>query len=195
MKLEQEVVIPALVTARLTLRAFQLHEVGRLHAMVSRRAVIRYLPRPEPWPAATVERWVQRHWEHWATYGFGWWAVEARPTGALMGWCGLNRLDTGEVEVLYLLDQPYWGQGYASEGARASVAYGLERAGVGEIIGLAHAENGASRRVLVKAGLAEIGPARYSGMELVKYATWVKSGPEAGVKDKGWGLSTSCGPT
>lgn len=166
-----EVVIPTLVTARLTLRAFRLHEIDQLHAMVSQRAVIRYLPRTEPWPREVAERWVQQHWAHWASYGFGWWAVEARATGALMGWCGLSRLDTDEVEVLYLLDQPYWGQGYASEGARASVAYGLQRVGASEIIGLAHAENGASRRVLVKAGLAELGPARYFGMELVKYAT------------------------
>jgi hypothetical protein len=46
-----------------------------------------------------------------------------------------------------------WGQGLATEGARAALAYGFEAVGLERIISTARADNAASRRVMDKCGL------------------------------------------
>lgn len=87
----------------------------------------------------------------------GLWATIHRPTGAFVGRCGLLPWTIDgrqEVEVAYLLDRRYWGQGLATEVARALVRYGFEHLGLSRLICLIDRENRASRRVAEKAGLA-----------------------------------------
>jgi ribosomal-protein-alanine N-acetyltransferase len=90
---------------------------------------------------------------------------------ALYGWCGLGFLpETNEVEVAYLLGKPFWGRGYATEAARASVRYGFETIGVDEIVAIVHPENTASRRVIAKLGMSFTRHARYFGIDCERYA-------------------------
>ena len=68
-------------------------------------------------------------------YGFGVWLLVNRNTGELLGHCGLRKIDeTGEIEIMYLLDPEYWGNGYASEAAKASIQYAKEMMNVKRII-------------------------------------------------------------
>lgn len=161
----ENVVIPTIQTQRLTLRGFVPADIPALHAIVSDREVLRYFPRTEPWKREQVERWLHSQPAHWQSHGFGWYLVEQTATGQLMGWCGLRELeDTGEVEVLYLFDKPFWGQGYATEAARRCVADGFRRDGLKLIIGLTLLGNIASQRVLAKAGLVFVEQAPYFGV-------------------------------
>ena len=117
-----------------------------------------------------MEAWLSSCQRRWDEDGIGFWILEQKESGDPIGWCGLNKLkETDEVEVLYALDEPFWGQGYASEAAIFSVRYGLSVLGLEEIIGLVIAENIASARVLEKAGLTFIGKARYFDHDLLKY--------------------------
>ena len=165
--------IPVVQTARLTLRAFAADDLDPLCMICSDRDVIRYMIRTEPWPKEIVQRWIDRHHEHWQQYGFGWWAVALRTSGELIGWCGLNVLDgpdeSGETEVLYLFGKPFWGKGLATEAARRSVEYGFEDVGLDEIVGLALPGNRASQRVLEKSGLVFRNQAHYFGVDLLRY--------------------------
>ena len=68
---------------------------------------------------------------------------------------------TVEVEVGYRLCQTAWGQGFATEGARALVRYGLVELGLDRVVGLTHPDNEPSKRVLMKAGLQPAGMGRY----------------------------------
>lgn len=154
--------IPTIETQRLTLRGFVPADIPALHTIVSDREVLRYFPRTEPWERERVERWLNSQPVHWQSHGFGWYLVEQRTTAQLMGWCGLRELeDTQEVEVLYLFDKPFWGQGYATEAARRCVADGFRRYGLACIIGLTLPGNLASQRVLEKAGLLFANQAQY----------------------------------
>jgi ribosomal-protein-alanine N-acetyltransferase len=109
--------------------------------------------------------------EHWTEHGFGWFALEHRPGGQLIGWCGLRMLrETHEVEVLYLLDEPYWGRGLATEAAKRCVEDGFRVYHLDLIIGLTHPDNRASQRVLEKAGLSFTNRARYFGVDCLRYA-------------------------
>ncbi len=162
--------IPTLTTARLILRPFAAEDAGPLHRILAQDQILRYFPRPDPPDRARVERLIDGQLQHWEEHGLGWWAVELAGSGELLGWCGLQHLpETGEVEVGYLLSQRHWGQGLATEAARASLRWGFETHGLRSIVGIVHPENAASRRVLEKAGLVFINEAEYFGMAVCRY--------------------------
>jgi RimJ/RimL family protein N-acetyltransferase len=57
----------------------------------------------------------------WALRGYGMWAVEEIDSGRFIGSVGIFQpLDWPEPELAYSLDQPFWGQGFASEAAAAA---------------------------------------------------------------------------
>src|SRR5438552_3901183 len=58
------------------------------------------------------------------------------------------------VEIGWRLAAPYWGRGYATEGARAALAVGFETLGLGEIVSSTVPANLRSRRVMEKIGMA-----------------------------------------
>lgn len=164
--------IPKFETNRLLLREYLHTDLDFFLQMLQNREVIRYLIHTDPWPQDKVEVWLDSCQQRWDEDGFGYWILELKDSGHPIGWCGLNRLkDTGEVEVLYALDEPFWGQGLATEAASFSIRYGLTTLGLDEIIGLAIPENLASARVLEKSGLTFIGKARYFEHNVLKYYT------------------------
>ena len=75
--------------------------------------------------------------------------------------------EAGEVEVLYALRQAHWGQGIATEAARASARFGFEYANLTSLIALAVPENIASRRVMEHLGFQYEKDAHYFGLDLV----------------------------
>ena len=63
-------------------------------------------------------------------------------------------LPVGEtVEVGWRLARPAWGNGYAVEGALASLEFGFEHAGLAQIVSFTSVVNERSRRVMEKIGL------------------------------------------
>jgi ribosomal-protein-alanine N-acetyltransferase len=149
---------------------FRGDDVERLYGILSNSEVLRYVQSQEPWSLEDVERWVSSQREHWCEHGLGWFALEHRQESQLIGWCGMRLLaQTEEVEVLYLLDEAYWGQGLATEAASRCVEDGFRQHGLDLIIGLTYAENVASRRVLEKAGLLFSNEARYFDIDCLRY--------------------------
>lgn len=70
----------------------------------------------------------------------------------------INYYDLG-----YRFLSKYWGQGYATESARAAVKYGFLELGLSEIIGIADTENLGSIHVLEKVGLKKVNIFDYQG--------------------------------
>src|SRR5439155_27083720 len=96
-----------------------------------------------------VEAALARMMASWETEGFGMWVAERAGDGAFVGRVGICRLEqTREIEVGYTLHRAFWGVGYATEGARAALAYGFDTIGLDCIVGIAVVENLASRHVL-----------------------------------------------
>jgi len=92
-------------------------------------------------------------------HGFGLWAVEVPGVAAFAGFVGLSvprfaAHFTPCVEVGWRLAEEYWGRGYATEGARAALAFGFEELGLREIVSFTVPENLRSRRVMEKIGMA-----------------------------------------
>jgi ribosomal-protein-alanine N-acetyltransferase len=91
--------------------------------------------------------------------GFGLWALEVRKTGEFIGFTGLAPPEfeahfTPAVEVGWRLAASAWGKGYATEAARAAIAFGFERAGLEEIVSMTSAGNERSRAVMERLGMS-----------------------------------------
>lgn len=94
--------------------------------------------------------------------GLGRWAVHLLADDSFMGWCGLKyRPELDEVDLGYRYSRQYWGKGYATEAALASLDYGFRVARLDRIVGRALPENIGSIKVLEKCGM------RYIGDEIV----------------------------
>jgi RimJ/RimL family protein N-acetyltransferase len=101
---------------------------------------------------------VDRIEAHFAEHGFGLWAVEIPGVTSFAGFVGLSTTPfdahfTPCVEIGWRLAAPYWGRGYATEAARAALAFGFEELELDEIVSFTVPENVRSRRVMEKIGM------------------------------------------
>ena len=146
----------ALDTARLHLRPFTLDDLDAHARLYADPEITRWLS-DGPWSGHVArersERAVRRFVSHWKACGYGVWAVEDRSTGRFLGQCGLNTLPGGEVEILWAIERDAWGQGLASEAARAALAYAFDVVGLERVIALARPKNAPSRRIMDKLGM------------------------------------------
>jgi RimJ/RimL family protein N-acetyltransferase len=164
-------VLPIITTPRLVLRAFTAEDVGALHRLLNEAGILRYFPTSDPPSRERVQGMISRLLAHWQERGYGLWAVQSLPGGQLMGRCGLQYVtEFDEVEVDFILGKAYWGQGFATEAARASLRFGFETLGLERVIGISHVENKASQRVLEKLGMARVEQRPLWGMECYVYA-------------------------
>lgn len=84
------------------------------------------------------------------------WAAIEKSSGTWIGWFALDRpsgLAADEVELGYRLVAAAWGNGYATEGARALLALAFDELGVRRVVAQTMFVNAASRQVLEKIGL------------------------------------------
>jgi len=95
---------------------------------------------------------------HFDKHGFGLWAVEIPGIAPFAGFVGLTtpRFEahfTPAIEIGWRLAAEHWGLGYATEGARAVLAFGFEVARLEEIVSITVPANTRSRRVMEKIGM------------------------------------------
>ncbi len=95
---------------------------------------------------------------HFEQHGFGLWAVELPGVAPFIGFIGLStpRFDapfTPCIEIGWRLAADFWNRGYATEGARAALAFGWNALKLNEIVSLTVPANQRSRRVMEKLGM------------------------------------------
>jgi RimJ/RimL family protein N-acetyltransferase len=154
------------------IRSFTMQDAQALHERVFGDAeAMKFIPRGASPSLDRTRASVERFMRHERENGFGLWAVELKETGELIGDCGLFLVQGvgPEIEVAYHFGKQWWNKGYATEAAIACLAYGFKECGLAEIIAICFPEHLASRRVMEKAGMKYLGPARYYDLDLVKY--------------------------
>jgi ribosomal-protein-alanine N-acetyltransferase len=154
-----------LTTPRLLLRPFSLDDAPAMHAVYSDPVVMRYVGNGPVTSLAATETMLRDYIDHQERRGFSFWAVVHRESGAVIGDAGLYGRD--EVELGYTLASAWWGQGYATEAARACLDAAFGAHGLPEVIALAEPGNPASGRVLEKVGMTPIGARLAYGREHV----------------------------
>jgi RimJ/RimL family protein N-acetyltransferase len=154
-------------TERLLLRPLARADVDEFVALHADPEVARFVRRFERPEAEDRLRLVEREW---AERGHGMLAVLDRLSGRFLGRVGLKywpQLD--ETEVGWVLRRDAWGQGYATEAARACLDWGFGNLAIPYLTAMIHPDNAASIRVARRLGLAVLShrrPARQPGRGL-----------------------------
>ena len=157
-----------LETERLTLRRLSLADLDNMARINSDPAVMRYIGDGSVWTRAQSEARIRRILKVYEIYpGLGLWIGEEKSTRRFVGAYALIYIPkTVEVEIGYRLFKSAWGHGFATEGARAMVRYGIIELGLDRVVGLTHPANEPSKHVLIKSGLQPRGLGRYYDKEL-----------------------------
>lgn len=108
---------------------------------------------------AAAEVTLDRINAHICEHGFGFWGAERKADGALVGMIGLSTVTAGAlpvgpaIEIGWRLIPDVWGQGLATEGARAALDWGLAHLDMAEIIAFTARTNLASQAVMRRIGM------------------------------------------
>jgi RimJ/RimL family protein N-acetyltransferase len=132
---------------------------------------------------------IDRIGAHWAEVGWGLWAVEIPDTVPFIGFVGLTRQDAvgrPVIEVGWRLARPFWGHGYATEGAERALQFGFEILRLDEIVSFTVPQNSRSRAVMERIGMhrdpaddfdhARVDPVRYP--HIVRHVLYRLTKPE-----------------
>ena len=147
---------PQLRTPRLLLRRWREDDRPAFAALNADREVMEHFARALDRDQS--DTLVDRIEAHLTTHGFGLWALEIPGHAAFIGFVGLTRVPfeahfTPAIEIGWRLARPHWGQGYATEAARAAVAYGFGELRLEEIVSFTTPGNVRSRAVMDRLGM------------------------------------------
>jgi RimJ/RimL family protein N-acetyltransferase len=166
---------PVLRTERLKLRPFQAGDADAQAAMMGDAEVMRHLGGH---PLAREDSWRKLLCGHalWSLLGFGYWAVERRADGAMIGQVGFADFQRdmapgigGLPEMGWLFAREAAGQGYATEAATAGLTWIDAALSPPETVAIIDADNAASIRVAEKCGFAERESALYRGESILLF--------------------------
>jgi RimJ/RimL family protein N-acetyltransferase len=125
-----------IATERLLLRRWEERDRPVFYAHCADPEVMRYFP--ATMTPTEVDETIDRQNGFHDEYGYCFWAVEERASGAMLGFCGLKPGAEGtplenEVEIGWRFGRRYWGQGFAREAALASLDWGFVNLGIDRI--------------------------------------------------------------
>ena len=145
-----------LVTPRLVLRQWKPQDLPEFAALNADLEVMRYFPsvldrQTSDALAAKAEALI-------AERGWGFWVAEDRASGQLAGMIGLH-IPAPElpfspcVEVGWRLARRFWGQGLATEGAKAALDFAWNVLRLDEVVSFTAVQNKPSQAVMQRLGM------------------------------------------
>lgn len=157
-------------TERLYLREWVPDDWKRFRPLATDPRVLRYIGHGKPW----TDEQIKARIDNWITVGRqrGWslWPVIHRQDAAVIGFCGFWDGFAPDVEIGWRLLPEYWGQGLATEAAKAVMEYGFRRWGFPRLISVAQTENKGSIRIMEKMGMEYERTFQHEGFEVVCYS-------------------------
>jgi RimJ/RimL family protein N-acetyltransferase len=150
---------PPIETARTFLTPWQPDDWRALHAIAREPEVMRYITDGAPWSENQTQEFVTRQQRHFSERNYCLWKLivnigDVQSGETVDGLCGIQPLvETDEIEIGYWLAQRHWGQGIATEAARAAARDAFERVGLDRLVAVARKENAPSLRIMEKIGV------------------------------------------
>jgi RimJ/RimL family protein N-acetyltransferase len=143
-------------TERLILRPWRETDLVPFAALNADPRVMEFMPKVLDRDES--DAMAERIGQHFARYGFGQWVVEIPGVAECAGYIGLShpRFEasfTPCVEIGWRLAYDCWGHGYATEGAKATLAFGFERLQLAEILSFTVPANRRSWSVMERIGM------------------------------------------
>lgn len=144
--------VPLLQTERFTLRAYRREDFGAFADHLRDPESSAHLGTSDRQAAWRI---FSSHTGLWLLDGAGWWTVENRHTGQLVGNVGaFFREESTAMEIGWNTYRAFWGQGIAIEAAAAVLDYVFDVRGEPTVRALITPANHASRRVAERLGMA-----------------------------------------
>ncbi len=148
---------PTIETPRLLLRPWRASDYDAWAALSADARVMEFF-------AGTIEREraladAAKIAERLTENGYGWWVVEVKGGAPYVGHVALQDVPfaahfTPALEVGWRLAAEFWGNGYATEGARAALAFAFQTLHRSEVIAMTAKINVRSQRVMQRLGMA-----------------------------------------
>ncbi|MGQ3052197.1 MAG: GNAT family N-acetyltransferase [Roseateles sp.] len=144
-------------TERLALREFTPQDAPFLLRLVNEPGWIRNINDPGVRSVEAALSWAEgRLFKAYRELGHGFWGVERREDGELVGMCGLFKRPTlPEPDLGYALLAEHEGRGYALEAARACVAHARDVMGWPVLMAITALDNASSVSLLARLGFVE----------------------------------------
>ncbi len=148
--------IPVLHTRRLTMRPFEEGDREPFAAINADPEVMEHFL--APLSRDESDRFLDRINAGFAAHGFGLWALVSSQMGQLLGFTGLSvpRFPAHfmpAVEIGWRLRKSAWGQGLATEAARAALDFGFGPGGLEGVVSFTNSDNARSLAVMRKLGM------------------------------------------
>jgi RimJ/RimL family protein N-acetyltransferase len=164
----REACIPVLETERLVLRAPRFEDAKSISMLANDRLIAENTARiPHPYRLTDAETFVAQANRDDSQTNF----LITLADGTIMGACGLSMLDRAAPEIGYWLGLTFWGNGYATEAARAVIDWAFGDGDHEALQAGARVTNPASRRVLEKCGF------QWTGVGLYRIRALASSAP------------------
>lgn len=147
--------MPPPPTARLEFRVWRASDVALAAKLWGDPRVMRFIG--GPYSDEEVRDRVAREVANDAAHGIQYWPVFV--DGTFAGACGLKSHPDGPpiYETGFQFLPGFWGAGYASEAARAVIAYARDALGARTLWAGHHPENDSSRALLTRLGFTQAG--------------------------------------
>jgi ribosomal-protein-alanine N-acetyltransferase len=151
-----------LKTARLLLRSLQPSDIPAIVRLAGAREIASMTANiPHPYAESDARNFLAHASEEFRSGRSVSFAVCISPARDLCGAVGLHMTPAHQrAELGYWIGRPFWGNGYATEAARAAVAFGFESLALHRIYAFHFAGNTASGHVLEKIGMRHEGRSR-----------------------------------
>jgi RimJ/RimL family protein N-acetyltransferase len=168
-------VAPPLETPRLRLRAFGEEDLAAWAATMGDPEIVRHLG-GTPFGREDTWRRILSATGLWSIYGYGYWAVERKEEGDLIGQVGFSDFKRDMAPSIEGLPEMGWifaphgqGKGYAREAVEAALAWADEKLRAPVIPAIIDPENAASIRLAGRCGFAEREDALYRGAPILLF--------------------------
>lgn len=142
-----------LLTERLVLRPVTTEDQAELQAHWAAPDVRRFLFDGAMLSPAEITEAIQDSLRDFAAAGYGLWLVHEQDGTDLVGTAGLRPPEGPGLEIFYSLVPGSWGNGYATEAARAVVEHALGSLGLPEVLAEVDEGNAASVAVVKRLGM------------------------------------------
>jgi len=144
--------MPRIETERLIMREWRHEDIAPSVAMMADEMVTRYTVGS---PQSPIDAWrsLTAIVGHWYLRGYGFWAIECKEDNKFIGRIGMwNPEGWPGLEVGWTLARPYWGKGYATEAARASMDFAFNTQPIDRLLSVIHVDNAPSQAVASRLG-------------------------------------------
>jgi RimJ/RimL family protein N-acetyltransferase len=150
--------IQKIETPRLLLREWRPEDLEPFTRLNADDRVRKFIRRDRKLTAEESKAMVESYAASFQECGFGMWALELKSGSAFIGSAGLSvpafqAHFTPCIDIGWRLAYEYWGNGYATEAAKAVIDHAFRRLGIDEIVSFTVPKNHRSRAVMERIGM------------------------------------------